>query len=203
LRISSTAVGKAVGRTPAPGHDGVMNGVIVAVALRGPRAFGKEVCPDVRLIPGFGVEGDVHGGATVRHRSRMRRTPGAPNLRQVHLIHGELHDELAEAGFAVGPGEMGENMTTRGVALLDLPVGTTLRLGPEAVIELTGLRNPCPQLDGLHPGLRAAVLDHDTAGNLVRKAGVMAVVLTGGVVRAGDAVEVTLPAPPHRPLEPV
>jgi hypothetical protein len=180
-----------------------LGGVVVAVARRGQRAFGKEACPEIRLVAGFGVEGDVHGGATVRHRSRMRRTPDAPNLRQVHLIHAELHEALTGAGFTVSPGQMGENVTTRGVPLLDLPTGTRLRLGPEAVVELTGLRNPCPQLDGFQPGLRAAVLDRDADGNLVRKAGVMAVVLTGGTVRAADAVEVTLPAAPHHPLEPV
>jgi MOSC domain-containing protein YiiM len=182
---------------------GAAAGAVVAVARRGPRAFGKEACPEVRLVAGFGVEGDVHGGATVRHRSRMRQTPGAPNLRQVHLIHAELHEALTGAGFTVEPGQMGENVTTRGVPLLDLPTGTRLHLGPEAVVELTGLRNPCPQLDGLHPGLRAAVLGRDAEGNLVRKAGVMAVVLTGGSVRAGDIVAVDLPAAPHRPLEPV
>jgi hypothetical protein len=178
-------------------------GVIRAVARRGPRAFGKEVCPEIRLIPGFGVEGDVHGGATVRHRSRMRRSPDAPNVRQVHLIHAELHEALAGAGFTVGPGEMGENVTTGGVPLLSLPTGTRLRLGADAVVELTGLRNPCVQLDRFRPGLMAAVLDRDADGNLVRKAGVMAVVVTGGVVRPGDAVTVDLPAVPYRPLEPV
>jgi len=180
-----------------------MDGVIAAVARRGPRAFGKEVCAEIRLVAGFGVEGDVHAGATVRHRSRMARTPDLPNLRQVHLIHAELHEALAGVGFTVGPGEMGENVTTRGVPLLDLPSGTRLRLGGEAVVELTGLRNPCPQLDGFQRGLRAAVLDRDAAGNLVRKAGVMAVVVTGGTLRAGDPVAVELPDAPHRPLEPV
>ena len=147
------------------------------------------------------MEGDAHMGATVKHRSRVRRDPTEPNLRQVHLIHSELHDELRERGFHVAPGDMGENVTTRGVGLLALPTGTRLRLGEEAVVEVTGLRNPCSQLDGFQPGLMAAVLDRDEDGALVRKSGVMAVVVAGGVVRPGDAIAVELPAPPHRALE--
>ena len=157
----------------------------------------------IRLVEGFGVEGDAHAGTTVKHRSRVRRDATKPNLRQVHLIHAELHDELAERGFAVGAGEMGENVTTRGVDLLRLPTGTRLRLGDEAVVEVTGLRNPCIQLEKVQTGLMAAVLDRDAEGNLVRKAGVMAVVVAGGEVRPGDRVEVELPAPPHQPLAPV
>jgi MOSC domain-containing protein YiiM len=148
-----------------------------------------------------GVEGDAHAGEKVRHRSRVAADPTQPNLRQVHLIHAELHDELRAAGFDVAAGQMGENVTTRGVDLLALPVGTLLRLGDQAVVELTGLRNPCRQLDGFRSGLMAAVLGRDEAGRLVRKAGVMAVVLAGGVVRPGDAVAVELPPQPHRPLE--
>jgi MOSC domain-containing protein YiiM len=149
------------------------------------------------------VDGDAHQGATVQHRSRVRRDPSQPNLRQVHLIHAELHDELRQAGFSVLAGEMGENVTTRGLDLLALPEGARLHLGSEAVIELTGLRNPCTQLDGLAPGLMEAVLDRDPHGNLIRKAGVMGVVLAGGAVQPGDPVQVALPAEPHRPLEPV
>ncbi|HEX2204708.1 MAG TPA: MOSC domain-containing protein [Longimicrobium sp.] len=140
-------------------------------------------------------------GATVKHRSRVARDPTQPNLRQVHLIHAELHDELRAAGFEVAAGELGENVTTRGVDLLSLPVGSRLRLGGEAVVEVTGLRNPCAQIDRFQPGLLAAVLDRDAEGRLVRKAGVMAVVLAGGEVKAGDAVRVELPPEPHRPLE--
>jgi MOSC domain-containing protein YiiM len=157
----------------------------------------------IRLEEGHGVEGDAHAGATVKHRSRVRRDPTQPNLRQVHLIHAELHEELAERGFTVGAGEMGENVTTRGVDLLGLPAGTRLRLGADAVVEITGLRNPCKQLETLQTGLMAAVLDRDDAGELVRKAGVMAVVIAGGEVYAGDPVSVELPAPPHRRLQPV
>jgi MOSC domain-containing protein YiiM len=145
----------------------------------------------------------VHAGATVKHRSRRRKTPEAPNLRQVHLIHRELHEELAGQGYELGPGEMGENVLTSGVELLELPTGTRLRLGQEAVVEVTGLRNPCKQLNELAPGLMKAVLDRDADGELVRKSGVMGVVLAGGEVRPGDPIEVELPADPHVPLQPV
>jgi MOSC domain-containing protein YiiM len=159
--------------------------------------------PGIRLVEGWGVEGDAHAGVTVQHLSRVRRDPTQPNLRQVHLIHAELHDELRERGLPVSPGEMGENVTTRGVDLLGLPAGARLALGADAVVEVTGLRSPCRQLDGLQPGLLGAVLDHDAAGNVVRRAGIMAVVVAGGDVRAGDAVRVELPPPPHQRLEPV
>lgn len=158
---------------------------------------------EIRLIAGIGVEGDAHSGPTVKHRSRVARDPSQPNLRQVHLIHSELHDELRAAGFSIAPGAMGENITTRGVDLLSLPAGTCLKLGADALIEITGLRNPCSQLDGLQQGLMAAVLPRDERGELVRKAGVMAVVIAGGVVRAGDSIVVELPKQPHRPLAPV
>lgn len=180
-----------------------MNGSIVAVSRRATHTFSKENESSIRLIEGLGVEGDAHLGATVQHLSRMERNPDQPNYRQVHLIHAELHDELRAGGFALVPGQMGENVTTLGIDLLGLPVGTRLRLGAEAVIEITGLRNPCAQLDKVQAGLMAAVLDRDEAGNLIRKAGVMAVVLTGGEVCAGDQIVVELPPLPHQPLEPV
>jgi len=159
--------------------------------------------PFVRLLAGIGVEGDAHSGATVKHRSRVARDPSQPNLRQVHLIHAELLDELALAGFRVAPGQMGENVTTRGLDLLGLPAGTRLHLGASALIEVTGLRNPCRQLDGIQPGLMKAVLDRAPDGSLVRKAGIMSIVLAGGEVRAGDPIEIELPAGPHHGLEPV
>ena len=149
------------------------------------------------------MEGDAHMGATVKHRSRVKRNPDQPNLRQVHLIHAELHDELRSRGFAVRAGEMGENITTRGIDLLGLPVGARLHLGGAAVIEITGLRNPCAQLDRLQPGLMAAVLDRDAEGKLIRKAGVMGIVLAGGAVRPADPIRVELPPDPRRPLAPV
>ena len=151
----------------------------------------------------LGVEGDTHAGETVQHRSRVARDPSQPNLRQVHLIHSELHDELRANGFEVAAGQMGENVTTRGVDLLGLPIGARLRLGDGALVEITGLRNPCKQLEGIQPGLMEATLERDGDGRLVRKAGVMAVVLQGGEVRPGDPVAVELPASPHRELEPV
>ncbi len=180
-----------------------MDGTITAVSRSAAHAFSKENEATIRLLEGLGVEGDAHLGATVQHRSRVAREPDQPNYRQVHLIHAELHQELRDAGFAVEAGQMGENITTRGIDLLGLPTGARLRLGAEATVEITGLRNPCAQLDGLHPGLMAATLDRDANGALIRKAGVMAVVLAGGLVHAGDPIEVELPPPPHRSLEPV
>ncbi len=180
-----------------------MEGVVQAVSRSPRHGIGKDGEASIRLVEGVGVEGDAHAGPTVKHRSRARRDPERPNLRQVHLIHGELHDELRGRGFDVGPGLMGENVTTRGVALLALPTGTRLRLGDEAVVEVTGLRNPCRQLEEVQIGLMGVVLDHDEDGRLRRKAGVMAVVVCGGEVRTGDAIHVELPAPPLRRLEPV
>ena len=163
----------------------------------------KPTEASIRLLTGLGVEGDAHAGATVKHRSRVKRDPTVPNLRQVHLIHAELHDELARGGFTVGAGQMGENITTRGLDLLGLPTGTRLYLGSTAIVEITGLRNPCAQLDGIQSGLMAATLDRDAQGGLIRKAGVMAIVHADGEVRAGDAIRVELPPGPHHPLQPV
>jgi MOSC domain-containing protein YiiM len=163
----------------------------------------KGTCATIRLVEGAGVEGDAHAGAAVQHRSRVARDPSQPNLRQVHLIAAELHDELRGRGFPVAAGAMGENVTTRGIDLLGLPTGARLHLGADAVVELTGLRNPCRQLDGLHDGLMTAVLSRDADGGLVRRAGVMGIVVAGGEVRARDLIEVVLPAGPHRALEPV
>jgi MOSC domain-containing protein YiiM len=176
---------------------------VTAVSRSPAHTLAKPTQPSIRLLAGLGVEGDAHLGKTVKHRSRVARDPTRPNLRQVHLVHAELHDALAAAGFAVGPGKLGENVTTRGLDLLTLPAGTTLRLGDEAVVEVTGLRNPCVQLDGIEPGLMAATLERDEDGRLVRKAGVMAVVVAGGEVRPGDAIRVGLPPAPHRALAPV
>lgn len=177
--------------------------VIVAVSsspTHGPRKRNRD---RIRLIAGVGVEGDAHAGEAVRHRSRARRDPTRPNLRQVHLIGAELHRELADQGLEVGPGAMGENVTTAGIDLLAQPRGTRLRLGDQAVIELTGLRNPCAQLDGVALGLMRATLDRGAGGELVRKAGVMAIVIAGGEVRVGDSVQAEPPTEPVVPLEPV
>lgn len=156
-----------------------MDPVVTAVSRSASHTMSKPNQESVRLLAGLGVEGDAHLGETVKHRSRVRRDPTQPNLRQVHLIHSELHDELRAAGFEVEAGQMGENVTTRGLDLLALPTGTRLHLGDGAVIEITGLRNPCVQLDGVAEGLMAATLDRDEQGNLVRKAGVMGIVLAG------------------------
>jgi MOSC domain-containing protein YiiM len=180
-----------------------VTGLVAAVSRGATHTFSKPTVDVVTLVAGLGVEGDAHAGVTVKHRSRVARDPTQPNLRQVHLIHAELHDRLVADGFDVSAGVMGENVTTRGVDLLGLPTGTRLRLGPSAVVEVTGLRNPCRQLNAYQAGLMSAVLRRDRAGDVVRLAGVMGVVLAGGDVRAGDPIEVELPAGEHRPLEPV
>ncbi len=180
-----------------------MDGTVTAVCSSGDYTFRKPPRESVTLLAELGVEGDVHAGVTVRHRSRVARDPSQPNLRQVHLIHEELFAEVAAAGFPVRPGELGENITTRGIDLLGLPTGTLLHLGAEAVVEITGLRNPCHQIDDFQHGLLQQVVGRDEAGNVVRKAGVMSVVLTGGAVRPGDPVAVVLPDAPHHPLQPV
>ncbi|MBA2447089.1 MAG: MOSC domain-containing protein, partial [Chloroflexi bacterium] len=180
-----------------------MGGVVTAVSRGATHILSKSNQDSIRLLTGLGVEGDAHLGETVKHRSRVARDPTQPNLRQVHLIHAELHDELRAAGFFESAGQMGENVTTRGVDLLGLPTGTRLHLGDTAVVGVTGLRNPCGQLDRLRSGLLAATLGRDERGNLVRKAGVIGIVLAGGEVRARDPIRVALPPEPHRSLEPV
>ena len=180
-----------------------MSGVVTAVSSSGTHTMKKPNQQAVRLLTGLGIEGDAHLGVTVKHRSRVAQDPTQPNLRQVHLIHSELHDELHGSGFTVQPGQMGENVTTRGVDLLGLPTGTRLRLGQTAVVEVTGLRNPCGQLDKVEKGLLAATLDKDADGNVIRKAGIMGIVLADGEVRPVDRIEVELPAEPHSPLKPV
>jgi MOSC domain-containing protein YiiM len=177
---------------------------VEAVSIGTSHGVDKENADAIRLIAGLGVEGDVHAGETVKHRSRVRKDPTQPNLRQVHLIHRELHEELIGEGFPeIAPGAMGENVTTSGIELLALPTGARLRLGSEAVVEVKGLRNPCAQLDEIAPGLMKATLDRDDDGGLVHKAGVMGVVLEGGEVRPGDPIQVELPSEPHVRLEPV
>ena len=180
-----------------------MSATVTAVSRSPKHTLVKPNERSIRLLEGLGVEGDAHLGERVKHRSRVARDPSQPNLRQVHLIHGELHDELREAGFALSAGQMGENITTRGVDLLGLPAGTRLHLGDSAVVEVTGLRNPCAQLNRIQPGLMAATLDRDEDGNLVRKAGIMGVVIAGGEVWPGDPIRFELPPLPHRPLAPV
>jgi MOSC domain-containing protein YiiM len=174
---------------------------VLAVALRRGHHFSKTPALGIRLLAGLGVEGDAHCGVTVKHRHQVRKDPTKPNLRQVHLIQAELFDELRGKGFAVTPGELGENVTTLGIDLLALPVGTRLTLGDSAMLELTGLRSPCSLIDSFQQGLMAAVLDRDADGGLIRKSGVMAIVLSGGEVRPGDPIGIEWPAEPHRPLQ--
>lgn len=178
-----------------------MSAVVTAVSRMETHTFSKENHESIRLLKGLGVEGDAHLGATVQHRSRVAQNPTQPNLRQVHLMHAELHDTLQAAGFAVYAGQMGENVTTRGIDLLGLPKGTLLHLGESAIVEVTGLRNPCAQLDRFQLGLMAAVLDRDKQGNLIRKAGIMGIVVAGGEVRPNDTIRVVLPPEPHQRLE--
>lgn len=178
-----------------------MSGVVMAVSRSTTHMFTKLNQESIQLLPGLGVQGDSHMGRTVQHRSRVAVDPSQPNLRQVHLIHAELHDELRSAGFAVSAGQMGENITTRGINLLDLPTGTLLHIGNKAVVELTGLRNPCAQLNQFQPGLMAAVLDRDENDKLIRKAGVMSIVVIGGEVIPGDLIQIELPPKPHQSLD--
>jgi MOSC domain-containing protein YiiM len=174
----------------------------VAAVSRAPEhRFSKTPVPRIRLVAGFGADGDAHGGATVQHRSRVARDPSQPNLRQIHLIHEELFAELARQGFVVRAGDLGENITTRSIDLLALPRATRLHIGPAAVVEITGLRNPCSQLDAFQTGLMAAVLSRDANGALIRKAGVMSIVLAGGEVAAGDTIAIELPPKPFAALD--
>lgn len=177
-----------------------MRAEVVAVCSSAAHTLSKPVRTRITLLQGLGVEGDAHAGTTVRHRSRVRQDPTQPNLRQVHLMRIELIEELNAQGFELAPGYMGENITTRGIDLLGLPRGARLRIG-NAVIEVTGLRNPCAQLDGLRPGLMAAVLDRAPDGSLIRKAGVMGIVLRSGTVMPGERIEVEMPTPPFAALE--
>jgi MOSC domain-containing protein YiiM len=178
-----------------------MGGTVTTVSSNGEYSFTKPNRDSITLLSGLGVEGDVHAGVTVKHRSRVAQDPTQPNLRQVHFIHEELFTEVRAEGFEVGPGQLGENITTSGIDLLSLPVGTLLHVGGEAVVEVTGLRNPCLQIENFQGGLLKQVVGRDEAGNIVRKAGIMSIVQTGGTVRPGDPIEVELPAGPHRPLD--
>ncbi|MFF3401933.1 MOSC domain-containing protein [Streptomyces sp. NPDC002659] len=178
-----------------------MGATVTTVSSNGEYSFTKPNRESIMLLAGLGVEGDVHAGVTVKHRSRIAQDPTQPNLRQVHLIHEELFTEVAQAGFDVAPGDLGENITTTGIDLLALPTGTVLRLGEEAEVEITGLRNPCLQIDAFQDGLLKQVVGRDDEGNIVRRAGIMSIVRTGGVVRPGDPIAVELPEGPHTPLE--
>jgi len=176
-------------------------GIVKSVCKSERHTFSKFKCDSIVLRKGLGVEGDAHMGKNVKHRSRVAKDPSQPNLRQVHLIHSELFEELSRKGFNIREGEIGENITTEGIQLLNLPKGTLLKIGKTVKIEVTGLRNPCKQLDSLQKGLMKAVLDKDEEGNLIRKAGIMGIVLEGGEVKIGNTIEVELPQKPHIKLE--
>jgi len=176
---------------------------VAAVHRKSTHSFSKTTVASIELVPGHGVRDDAHYGVTVKHRSRVAKDPTQPNLRQVHLMHEELFSEVRNAGLHVLPGQMGENVTTRGLDLLSLSAGTRLRLGPHAVVELTGLRNPCAQIEAFSPGLLAAVSERAADGSLIRKAGVMAIVVEGGLVHAGDRIAIVLEPDEHQPLQPV
>jgi MOSC domain-containing protein YiiM len=176
---------------------------VIGVAFRRGHHFSKRSAISIRLVAHLGVQGDGHYGATVQHVVRKKKDPNLPNLRQVHLLQAELFDELAGAFGPLGVGDLGENILTRDIDLLSLPTGARLHVGAQAIVELTGLRNPCIQIDRFRPGLMAATLARDADGNLVRKAGVMAIVIAGGDVQPGDTIRVELPPGPLRKLEPV
>ena len=194
-------MGSALSSTKSYDNLTIMTGQVTAVSKSATHTMRKYNAPAIQLLAGLGVEGDAHMGTTVKHRSRVAQDPTQPNLRQVHLIHAELHETLNASGFQVEPGQMGENITTSGINLLDLPRNTLLHIGESAVVEVTGLRNPCSQLNGIQDGLLQAVLGRDEHNNLIRKAGIMGIVLADGLVKPGDPIQVELPLPPFLPLE--
>lgn len=188
-------------RMYAPAEGEFLSGTVISVNRSPGHTFSKQPVETIDLLAGLGVEGDAHMGRTVQHLSRVAKDPAQPNMRQVHLIQSELFQELRGCGFDILPGQMGENITTSGIDLLNLPTGTMLRLGRESAIEITGLRNPCKKIDDFRQGLMSAVVGRADDGSSVLKAGVMAVVLSSGRVRSGDGITVRLPAGPHKPLE--
>lgn len=199
----ASALTKELRRHAARWDTAGVSGKVVAVSISAAHSFSKLNRTHIRLVEGHGVQGDAHAGEKVKHRSRVARDPNQPNLRQVHLLQSELLDELCRGGYEVAPGDVGENITTRGTDLLALPIASRLRLGDTAVVEVTGLRNPCVQLDWFQPGLMSAVLDRGPDGELIRKAGIMGIVIVTGEVVPGDPITIELPPHPHQPLEPV
>jgi len=175
--------------------------VVVAVSRDSEHRFSKPPASEINLIAGLGVEGDAHAGETVQHRSRVAVDPTQPNLRQVHLMHSELHDDLRSQGFDVSAGQLGENVTTRGLDLHALPTGTILRIGPMAIVRITGLRNPCMQIEGFRSGLLKEITWRDKNGAIIRRGGIMGVVDVGGPIRPGDPIDVEIPPEPHTPLD--
>ena len=177
------------------------NGWVFAICSSPKHGFSKQPQRSIRLLAGRGVEGDAHCGETVQHLYLKRRNPLAPNRMQVHLLQSELFDELAFVGYALTAGQLGENITTRGIGLLNLPQGTRLHLGGEAVVELTGLRTPCKLIEDFKPGLLKQVISRDAANKVLAKAGVMAIVLHGGDVHERSPIRVEYPAARHVPLQ--
>ncbi len=174
---------------------------VVAVSLSRTHTFSKHPQPHIHLLAGLGVEGDAHCGATVRHRYLARRDPTQPNLTQVHLLQAELLETLRSSGFPLLPGDLGENITTSGIDLLALPASTRLHIGPAAVVEITGLRTPCVQMNHLRPGLMAAVFTYLPSGKKSPRTGVMSIVRRGGTVTPDCPIEIELPALPHQPMK--
>lgn len=173
---------------------------VISVSLSNKHTFSKRTVDQITLLTALGVEGDAHCGALVKHRYHVKKDPTRPNLCQVHLLHAELFEELTAQGIAITAGEMGENITTSGLDLLSLPTGALLRIGNEAVVEVTGLRNPCVQMNRLRPGLMQAVIERTPGSKPRMKAGIMGIVLTGGFVQPTDTILVDLPPPPWRPM---
>jgi len=198
-------MGTLIGRLKATGMIAFMvqslSAVVLSVNRDSAHRFTKPSCEAITLLEGLGVAGDAHLGVTVQHRSRVAADPTQPNLRQVHLIHSELFAEVAAVGFTLRPGDMGENVTTAGIDLLALPRGARLLIGPDALIEVTGLRNPCAQINAFEPGLLKTMVGHDDKGRVIRKAGIMGIVLQSGVIRPGDKITVALPQEPHHALD--
>ena len=178
-----------------------MNPEVSFVSQSPTHSFSKFNVPSINLLTGLGVEGDAHCGEKVKHRSRVAKNPDQPNLRQVHLIHSELFEELKEKGFDLKPGDIGENICTQGIDLLTLPKDTILNIGPLVKIRITGLRNPCYQLDWFKKGLMNAVLEEGEKGKLIRKSGIMGIVLEGGEINIGDGITTDLPKKPFIELE--
>lgn len=200
----------------------VMVAQVVAVSRDGTHRFSKVPRQAITVVAGMGVAGDAHAGTLVQHRSRVRRDPNQPNLRQVHLIQTELLDEARAAGHDVAPGGLGENVLTEGLDLLALATDSRLLIG-DAVLRVTGLRNPCHQINEYSAGLLNIVVARiDGVGSsadvtlsasggadaldgvrIVRRAGVMAVVERDGEIRPSMFIDVLAPPEPHRPLAPV
>jgi MOSC domain-containing protein YiiM len=180
---------------------------VVAVHRAPEYQFSKDTTDSITLLAGLGVEGDAHLGATVQHRSRVASDPNQPNLRQVHLVMSELLDEVRTAGTSIDNGQLGENITTSGIDLIGLPVGSVLRIGPDALVALTGLRNPCKQIRDVGEGVLKMMFvdgeEYGRPGEQVGRTGVMGVVLTGGEVRSNDTIKIRYPAGPHTPMQKV